>query len=530
MRVLQLFPSVFSLLLTFVQSRSTVSVTLSLSAPSNAPTISPSLVSFSIEQDRWTDWAGTTSRNQFTYNVLDNFKGLTGVPPQIRIGADSEDHTVFNPSVQFSNATFPDPTATVPYPEALNISVGDGYYQAARFLPAGAREHTRYLGLNLGANNITNAVLEAGSLVKAFSSQEMKSADVVLDFIELGNEADLYRNNGLRPSNYSPVNYTADWIKMATNVSRVSGISSTSHTKFLVGGFAGSSHTTTDFSPQAIYAAGILDSVPGKFITSFSEHRYSGSFCSGNGGLLQDLMTKATIRSNLSIFGPDIQATHAKGLEYILGETNSYACHGAPGVSNTAGAALWTLDYALFATQLGISRLFFHEGVGYKYNLIQPVELTRSTLDGSPLPAPLPPHVQPQYYAAVIAGEAIGKTGGAQAVEVPIDNTRLAGYAFYEHGALARAVFINSRAHFANATRSVIHVGLDYAGSSTAKPTTAHVKRLAIGLADDVSGLKWGGQTYETADGRVQGQLKVDDIQVVNGFNIQDSEAVLLSF
>ncbi len=67
-------------------------------------------------------------------------------------------------------------------------------------------------GLNLGANNITNAVREAQSLVKAFKSQEMKSADVILDFIELGNEADLYRNNGLRPSNYSPVNYTAEYV------------------------------------------------------------------------------------------------------------------------------------------------------------------------------------------------------------------------------------------------------------------------------------------------------------------------------
>ncbi len=65
-------------------------------------------------------------------------------------------------------------------------------------------------GLNLGADNITNAVLEAQSLVKAFNSQEMKTADVILDFIELGNEADVYRNNGLRPSDYSPVNYTSE--------------------------------------------------------------------------------------------------------------------------------------------------------------------------------------------------------------------------------------------------------------------------------------------------------------------------------
>lgn len=102
-------------------------------------------------------------------------------------------------------------------------------------------------------------------------------------------------------------------------------------------------------------------------------------------------MTKATIRSNLTSFSPDIAAVRAQGLDYVLGsdlsfpstlylllnfinfysETNSYSCHGAPGVSNTAGAALWTLDYTLFASQIGVSRVHFHEGIGYKYSLVK---------------------------------------------------------------------------------------------------------------------------------------------------------------
>jgi hypothetical protein len=67
----------------------------------------------------------------------------------------------------------------------------------------------------------------------------------------------------------------------------------------------------------------------------------------------------STIRSNLSAFGLDMIATHQKGLEYVLGETNSDSCHGAPGVSNTAGAALWALDYTLYASPIGISRAIF---------------------------------------------------------------------------------------------------------------------------------------------------------------------------
>lgn len=82
-------------------------------------------------------------------------------------------------------------------------------------------------------------------------------------------------------------------------------------------------------------------------------------------------MTKSTIRSNLTQFSPDISVVQSKNLAYVLGETNSYSCHGAPGVSNTAGAALWALDYTLTASQLGIERLYFHEGIGYKYNFVR---------------------------------------------------------------------------------------------------------------------------------------------------------------
>ena len=96
----------------------------------------------------------------------------------------------------------------------------------------------------------------------------------------------------------------------------------------------------------------------------------SATFCAGTSGSLQDLMTKSTIRGNLSQYNSDIAATHQRGLDYVLGETNSYACHGAPGVSNTAGAALWALDYTLYASQIGISRVFFHEGIGFKYNMV----------------------------------------------------------------------------------------------------------------------------------------------------------------
>ncbi|KAF9048430.1 glycoside hydrolase family 79 protein [Panaeolus papilionaceus] len=516
--------SVF-LISTFFHPVICVNVSISDSSPTGAASLSPSLLSFSIEQDRWTDWVGSTKRNEFFFSTLDNLASLSGEPPQIRIGANSEDHTNFASNVQFSQAIFPPISATMPYPEATNITVGDGYYQTAKFLPP--RTHVIW-GLNLGQNNLTSPFLNVKSLIKAFSTPAIRDAGIVLDAIEIGNEPDLYSNNGARPKTYTSAQYVNEWVSFASNVTTAAKLTNGSGPQFWGAAFAGSSHSTSGFSPQAIFSEGILDSAPGKLISTISQHRYSGSFCAGSGGLLQDLMTKSTIRGNISVFTPDVAATRAKGLDYVLGETNSYSCHGAPGVSNTAGAALWTLDYLLYAAQVGISRVFFHVGIGFKYNLIQPVTLTRSITDGTALPSPLPPHVQPQYYAAIIAAEAIGRSGKTKAVELSINDPRLAGYAFYEGGKVVRAVIINSQAYFTTTTTTRGRKHVNFSGIAPSRKMT--IKRLSIGHADDTSGLTWGGQTYETADGRVSGTLKTDEVEVSVGIDVQDTEVIMASF
>ncbi len=90
------------LVLASVMLVSALNVTVPVNPPSGAQPLSPTLISFSIEQDRWPDWTGVNARNDFTFNALKNLADITGVPPKIRVGANSEDHTVWSPTVTVS--------------------------------------------------------------------------------------------------------------------------------------------------------------------------------------------------------------------------------------------------------------------------------------------------------------------------------------------------------------------------------------------------------------------------------------------
>jgi hypothetical protein len=52
----------------------------------------------------------------------------------------------------------------------------------------------------------------------------------------------------------------------------------------------------------------------------------------------------------------------------------------------------------------------------------------------------------------------------------------------------------------------------------------------AYRYADDTSGLSWGGQTYETSNGRVGGSLVTETVDVSQGIDIKATEVVLVTF
>jgi hypothetical protein len=226
-------------------SSATYAVSVLPAAPSDAARLSQTLLSFSIEQDRWPEWiVDGDSPNGFFLNALDNIAQLTGAPPWIRIGADSSDRTNFNAAVQvrghnvctrnlwLTSAMSETALGRCVSPILGSHAVPGGnehHYWAGILHPriAFAAGYVRVYsccyfrltcgvfhidtqviwGVNFGGNNMTALHLGAAAIGGAFQSQDMKSSGVALQAIEVGNEADLYANHGRRSKPYAISQY-----------------------------------------------------------------------------------------------------------------------------------------------------------------------------------------------------------------------------------------------------------------------------------------------------------------------------------
>jgi hypothetical protein len=99
------------------------------------------------------------------------------------------------------------------------------------------------------------------------------------------------------------------------------------------------------------------------------------------------------------LIGRSVAVASGHGLPLRIDETNSVACGGQPGVSDTFASALWALDHGLTAAREGVSGLDFHGGLGACNaggTLVAPWYSPLCTLADGQLGA------RPEYYALLL--------------------------------------------------------------------------------------------------------------------------------
>jgi hypothetical protein len=222
------------------------------------------------------------------------------------------------------------------------------------------------------------------------------------------------------------------------------------------------------------------------------------------------------------------------GIPFILGETNSLYNEGAPGLSNSFGAALWGVDFNLWCASVGIRRVHMHQGTDYRYASWQPIP-TNKTVIGT----------KPPYYGNIAVAAMLGDLtkGNVRIANLPLESAFEAAYAAYVDERLARIAVINMRAYnyTVNGTSAVLNPAArpsQVYSFEVPEECEVEVKRLYANGSDAISGITWDGWSYNwelekgkpvrLANVTIGERTKVEG-GVVN-VTVQDSTAVILNF
>jgi hypothetical protein len=313
--------------------------------------------------------------------------------------------------------------------------------------------------------------------------------------------------------------FVPEWIERVTAVSnRVLGKSNKK--LFQAGAFVSPGTISEDVSWTAQTAMDLGIASAGRAKT-FCTHQYFGAACRPvKPTLAGALMNRTALVEGMNYHVGASAYTVARGLPYVIGETNSIACQGLAGVSDVFGAAIWSVDYALYAASLNVSKLYWHMGTGYRYAAWQ------ATQNGTTAPGP-----RPLYYGNWFVASALG---GSDAQVVPIVNTTsLAGYAIYSvkrhRSELRSIVLVNMDVFNSTSTHASQRTSVDFELplSLVGRRSKTTVRRLSAAGAEVREGIKFAGQTV-ALDGKITGKETKE--QVTGGIvSVKASEAVLVS-
>lgn len=255
-------------------------------------------------------------------------------PSVLRIGGDSVDRSWWTSTGE------PTPswaTNTVTPADLMNVQ---GLLQATGW-------HV-LLGVDLGHFDPARAADEAAVAQRVFGAR--------LTGIEIGNEPNSYANNiaPLRAPSYSPADYLheAETYRQAI-LKAAPGVA-------IYGPAVGQAH-------RWLSAMGSGASL----FTAVTQHYYPEHGCLKAAAPTtpqpptdEELLSSAERQAENETLGVLAQVRVATGRPTLIGETGTGSCRGNSAGSPTFASALWALDWALQATDSGVSGLSFHGHLG----------------------------------------------------------------------------------------------------------------------------------------------------------------------
>jgi len=459
--------------------------------PSDAGVPLQAFVSFSIEFAFFPDYAGNaTAPNTFSNNLLNNIGNLTGTKPYIRVGGNTQDYAIFNASLDVASIGIIEPNISTDYPRILTI--GPKFFDSYSTWPDTLFIH----GFNLGANSSAARQALLDSVPYACKALENGK----LTAWELGNEPDLYSTSAQGPvrlPSWNESTYVEQWLNGTREIRAVMAkacpnLTTDAKYKYYAPSFAG---TSNHLNPLITWED---DLDADKDISIISSHNYIGG-ATQPGVTLQGTLMNHT--SNIASLSHQLNESRLlselpkslyPGLPFILGEMNSLYNEGAPGLSNSFGAALWGVDFNLLCAANNVRRTHMHQGTNYRYASWQPIE-TNDTAKGTKAP----------YYGNIAVAAFLGNLTDSASVpsivNIPLSNEREAAYAAYVKDTLARIIVVNLQEHNAtnNYTDDYPRPNFKYEFQVPAGCRgKAGLQRLMASGSDALSGITFDGYSY----------------------------------
>lgn len=476
----------------------------------------PQFVSYSFEPAFWAEFFGEPdSPRNLTFTLLNHLHDR-GARPIIRAGGITMDSMTFDANQKLSAVRTENGKGGI-----YRTTIGPAFYRQWSNFPKG----TSFVStLNFGNNSVDIAK------GLAVASHQLKRDKIV--YYELGNEPTNYPSSRWRGSTDA---YVSQWKTFTSQIDKA--INNTSHGKWWA------SSATTDVTslkvrPSDLIPAGVNSTGE---VGQYSIHSYAFATCD------PDRERRATIANILNhadllryadkeIY-PSAKAAMDSGATWAIGEFNSIACSGKPGVSDTFAQALWTADVELIYAVRNATSVHLHQGATLVFQSNQ--QLNTPGDDGTPgfssysLLYPIDSskrgeaRVLPVFVSQLLVTEALSGGGRIAALKTPegVGERGFSAYAvFGEGGKLAKLVVLNMKPYFAGqgtAATLLLDIG-EHKGAT--------VKRMTAPSVDEKDSAKvtWAGQSFR--NGKAVGEVKVESLAPNEKVAVKDSEGVLILF
>ncbi|GFP54341.1 hypothetical protein ACSS6W_002056 [Trichoderma asperelloides] len=469
-----------------------------------AASLYDSYVSLSFELIGFPTFAGTRSQpNAFSHNLMQNLADLQGSGVVVRVGGNSGDRAIYDSTLTTSTAS----SCPKADPGAWQC-IGKSFFESYGGFPAGTRYSHQF---NMGAYNSSG-----WATLKSTVPLACKALEGQLEFWEVGNEPDLYIGSR-RPSSYNAANYAAEWVNTTQHFEsylKTACPSLGGRIKYIAPSLS---------SPGAKLKINAIFPDEGSSATSkisqVSVHNYMGGATSPGVTLQNTLMSHTAVVNSITNH-VNYAKTSTISADYIIGEHNSLYGGGASGLSDVFGAALWAMEFSLYAASTGvIKRIHFHQSVGSPYAAWVP----SGTLNTN---AP--------YYGKLAASTFLANSNviEVQTLALNKDADKDSGYAAYINGELRRVAVLNLRQYNSGSGTRPNQTYTVQVGAGTSWKS----QRLTAAGATDKSGVTFNGFSYDAnSNGLAQRVASQESDKVIqadgNGnitFTVQDSEAIVL--